>query len=88
MKLNLFTASATVAAIGTLLGAALTVDTRYVHAAAAEKSAAQIQGQITQIRADDLEDKLFAIESKAKKSAEDTAMIEQYKRRLNSLQPR
>jgi len=86
---NIIIAAAVVAALSTLIGAPLFVDARYAHASDVKESqareAAQTRLQITQIRIDDLEDKLFALESKAKKSLEDAAMIERYKRRLDAM---
>lgn len=76
----------TVAAIGTLIGSFIVVDSRYAHAQDVRESqmiqANQTRSQINQIRIEDLEDKLFALERKTVKNGEDLAMIERYKRRL------
>jgi hypothetical protein len=78
--------AATVAAAATIIGAILTVDARYAHAADIQKEALTQQKQITKIEADRLEDKVFELDmKKADKPKDwtpvDEAMLQRYKRR-------
>ncbi len=78
--------AASLAAAGTIIGAILTVDARYAHAADIQKESMSQQKQITKIEADRLEDKVFELDmKKADKPKEwtqvDEAMLQRYKRR-------
>jgi len=79
-------AASAVAAIGTLIGAVLIVDTRYAHAADFNKyqqnQAQELRLQLNSLRGQLLEDKLFELETKPNKSQQDLALIERFKRQL------
>jgi hypothetical protein len=82
-------AAGVLAAVGAVIGAFLTVDDRYAHAVDLEKYQVQqsreIYSQLSNSRAQMIEDKLFELESKQFKSAYDKALIERYKRILQDI---
>ena len=79
--------AASLAAAGTIIGAILTVDARYAHAADIQKESLSQQKQITKIEADRLEDKVFELDIKkqtqnGKLNALDQALYNRYQMRL------
>jgi ClpP class serine protease len=94
----LATASATVSAVIAILGAFWALDSHYATAADVQTIKQEImetkQGfakQVTQMRSDDLDDKIFALQLKknqqgGKLSAIDEAMLERYQRQEQQVQ--
>jgi len=92
IKENPITTAATViGAIATILGALWAFDGHYASAADLQIVQQTFAQQITQQRADDLDDKVFALqlkknEQKGKLSPTDQAMLDRYTRKLNEVQ--
>jgi len=89
----LATASATVSAVIAILGAFWAFDSHYATAADLQTVQKNFSIQISQDRASDLDDKIFALQLKknqqgGKLSAIDEAMLERYTRQYQEIQDR
>ncbi|HET8688794.1 MAG TPA: hypothetical protein VFM18_19430 [Methanosarcina sp.] len=84
------TASAAITAVGTVLGAFWAIDSHYASAAELAAAKSEFAQQIVQMRADQLDDKVFELQVKqnqqrGKLSPQDAAMLERYKRKLDEV---
>lgn len=90
---SIVTIASGITAIGVIIGAVLTVDSRYVHAEdftrmheAAQEQLQLIQQQqkvnIDQLRKQGIEDRLFELRLKSKKTSTDWALIRRYEDQL------
>ena len=88
-----------VTSISILVGTVLTFDARYVHASALEefkqehvRTIQQVtkdnQSQITQLRRQTLEDKIFELDVKRGRSPTERAILDRYKRELDKVSPK
>lgn len=79
--------AATVAAVSVLLGAAFTIDTRYVHAGELVVESLHQQQQVTDLHSSFLDDKIFELELKKANTpkvwtATDQLILDRYKAKL------
>lgn len=82
--------AATVAAASVLIGAVITVDTRYAHAGDIQAESNKQQRQIYNLQADNLSDKVFELELKKANTPKlwqptDQVMLERYKQRYQEV---
>jgi hypothetical protein len=86
----LATASATISAVVAILGALWAFDSHYATAADLQDVKQTFVKQVTQMRADDLDDKIFALQLKQNKNGKldpvDSAMLDRYTRQLQMIQ--
>ncbi len=83
-------ASAAISTIIAILGALWALDSHYASAADLESTKATFTKELIQLRADQLDDKIFELQLKQNKqkgtlSPEDGAMLERYKRKLDEV---
>lgn len=85
------TASATITTVIAILGAFWAFDSHYATAADVQDVKQSFSKQVTQMRADDLDDKIFALQLKKNKQGGkldpvDAAMLDRYTRQLEQAQ--
>lgn len=83
-------AAAFVAAVGVLLGSAMTVDERYAHADTLAAESVKQQQQVTELNSSILDDKIFELEIRKANSpktftATDQLMLDRYKAKQDRL---
>lgn len=88
---SIATASASISGIVAILGALWAIDGHYASAADLQNVQQTFSKQMTQMRADDLDDKIFALELKKNKQYGrlepiDAAMLERYTRQSKQAQ--
>jgi len=87
----LITASALVSAVIAILGAFWALDSHYATAADMQAFQNSVTQQLIQLRSDDLDNKIFALQRKKAKhngklDPDDEAVLERYKRQFDQLQ--
>lgn len=74
-------------ALGTIVGAIITIDNRYVHAEDFKSQMTQVRESITDLHRARLEDEIYRLEliPEQKRTQQDRALLERYKNQLKEI---